>query len=156
MTLPLLIRGREKRARAADIKFRNPLPQPARIAVLDQRATGKNLRVFEPAQDEALQQFQPAVLAGTLDSLRKLATPPSGLKTVVIFSSSPLTAPDRDWLWEQFQVPCFEQLLGSHGRVIAEECEGHCGLHVVDVVPPTVMVTSAECGCGRTEPRLVT
>ena len=112
--------------------------------------------MFQSPHDQELHSFGPDILAGSLDDLRNVPAAPTSLKTVVIFSSSPLTEPDRDWLWNKFQVPCFEQLLGSHGRVIAEECEVHCGLHVLETVPASAMLTSVECACGRVEPRLLT
>lgn len=166
MTIPLLVGGRAQRASSADLlrklpvfgqlrtpKFRNPLPYPARTAVLGYRLSGNQVRTFRVADSDAIQAFRPALLVGDLADLYN-TVPPADLKAVVILSNNFMTATDRDRLWGRFQVPAFEQLVDHRLRVLAEECEAHCGLHVLD---PSVsgLRTSVECECGRTEPRIV-
>ncbi len=173
MRIPLLMnRGRAERASPAELstrskhifrfqatpRFRNPLSHPARVAVLGQTFTGNNLRVFSPAQFSQISDFEPQILAGTLINLRDLSQFVTASRAIVVFTnscSSPLLAANRDWLWQRFAVPCFEQLLDARGQVIAEECQVHAGLHVLQVGAVSGMLTSAECDCGRTEPRLV-
>jgi hypothetical protein len=70
-----------------------------------------------------------------------------------------LSPQDRDWLWTNFEAPVFEQLLSPYGDIIAEECDAHDGLHLVEGnEPPTDIsadIDSRICGCGRLEPRLI-
>ena len=169
MTIPLLNRGRAKRASSADLppssrsffrfrptpKFRNPLPHPARVAVLRERFTGNHLKTFHPTSTEHLISFRPGILAGSLEDLRLLAADVTASKAMVVFCSGPLAEAERNWLWQRFALPCFEQILDQRGHVIAEECEVHAGLHVLapDAIAGTL--TSVECECGRSEPRLV-
>ncbi len=167
-----MTRGRALRASPADSlpranrlfrfqptpKFRNPLPHPARVAVLQQRFTGGNLRLFSAAQFGFVSAFHPEILAGPLASLRQLAPEVAVSRAVVIFTdscSSPITQNHRDWLWQRFAVPCFEQLLDARGQVAAEECHVHSGLHVLTPEAVSGTLTSVECECGRSEPRLL-
>jgi hypothetical protein len=172
MRIPLLlVRGRAQRAPSADLpirtkhllrflpspKFRNPLPHPARVAMLSQRCSGRNLRLFQPSESTAIGAFRPEILAAPLSALRELSGSVSVSKAIVVFTdrcSSPLTQASRDWLWQRFAVPCFEQLLDATGHVIAEECQVHDGLHVLRLEATSGTLTTAECDCGRTEPRL--
>ncbi len=90
---------------------------------------------------------------------------------------------DRQRLWHAFGLPMFEQHIGLDGEVLACECEAHDGLHILhakavleqhtegsllltsltDVEQPTLRlrtgvfgrIVSGECGCGRSEPRVV-
>ena len=172
MRIPLLlVRGRAQRAPSADKprrtrhllrflpspKFRNPLPHPARVAVLTQRCSGRNLRIFQSTESLAIGAYRPEILAAPLSMLRELSESVSVSKALVVFTdrcSSPLTQATRDWLWQRFAVPCFEQLLDASGQVIAEECQVHDGLHVLRMDATSGTLTTAECDCGRTEPRL--
>lgn len=104
---------------------------------------------------------------------------------LVVFSgvdAGLLTAEQRQDLWERYQVPLFEQFLGTDGRVVAAECELHAGLHirpegaVFELLDDELVITSLTdqnspalrlrsgftgqidrepCECGRLEPRLV-
>jgi len=139
-------------------KFRNPLPHPARVAVLAQRFTGGNLRIFSASQFGFVSAFHPEILAGSLAALRQLSPEVLVTRAVVIFTdscSSPITQNHRDWLWRRFAVPCFEQFLDTRGQVIAEECHVHSGLHVLLPKAVSGTLTSVECECGRSEPRLL-
>jgi len=98
------------------------------------------------------------LIAGPLPALRELGISVTASKAVVVFTdacSSPLSDATRDWVWQRFAVPCFEQLLDNRGEVIAEECQAHAGMHVLCIASIPGMLTSAECDCGRTEPRLL-
>lgn len=173
MRIPLLMsRGRVTRASSAELssrsnrvfhfqptpRFRNPLSYPARIAVLAQRFTGNNLRVFSEDQFSRIPAFDPEIVAGTSTALSRLNQHVNVSRAIVVFTtscSSPVSQATRDWLWHRFAVPCFEQLLDARGRVIAEECQVHSGLHVLNIEAISGMLSSAECDCGRTEPRLM-
>jgi len=104
---------------------------------------------------------------------------------VVVFSgmdAGVLTEAQRDQIWAYYQVPLFEQLVGTDGKVIAAECEVHSGLHVspaaavLECVEGEILVTSltdtehpairvwsgltgeidwTPCECGRVEARLL-
>ncbi len=121
---------------------------------------------------QALRSQQPAVEEGTDHAM-------------VIFSGMDagiLTDEQRDRLWHKYQVPLFEQFVGTDGRVVASECEVHAGLHVrgddavVECVDGEIVLTSLTdhqtpalrvlsglsgalemeaCDCGRTEPRIM-
>jgi hypothetical protein len=104
---------------------------------------------------------------------------------VVVFSgmdAGVLTDEQRDQIWAYYQVPLFEQLVGTDGQVIAMECEVHSGLHInpaaavlecvdgeivmtslTDTEHPAIRVWSGltgridatPCECGRVEARLL-
>jgi hypothetical protein len=104
---------------------------------------------------------------------------------VVVFSgmdAGVLTQQQRDQIWAYYQVPLFEQLVGTDGKVIAMECEVHSGLHIsladafLECVEGEIVVTSltdtehpairlwsgltgridaTPCECGRVEARLI-
>ncbi|MDQ6676915.1 MAG: hypothetical protein M3Z09_06440 [Acidobacteriota bacterium] len=171
MRIPLLIRGRVTHASSADLPsrgkrgflfrpsppFRSPLPHPSKIAVISQRfQTGSRVRSFTTHDFVALAAYRPEILAGSLETLREVPQPVCVSKALVIFSNSAaelLGSEDRDWLWQNFAVPVFEQVLDARGRVLAEECEAHSGLHVLSERSWTGMLSTAECDCGRLEPR---
>jgi len=165
-------RGRAQRASSADLlprakrlfrfqptpKFRSPLPHPARVAVLSHRFVGNNLRIFAPNTFLDISSFQPHIVAGSVLALRELSGSVTASLAIVVFTnscSSPLETAHRDWLWQRFAVPCFEQLLDARGQVLAEECQVHSGLHVLRPSDISSKLTSVECDCGRTEPRLL-
>lgn len=89
----------------------------------------------------ALDQFQPSIIAGPQQELRrycqhvrawKLDT--SYLDTAVYCLTSlgerPLTDALRDELWDLFGVPVFEIFVAGDGQVLARECDAHEGWHV--------------------------
>jgi hypothetical protein len=142
--------------------FCPPAGPPRRIAVLRHLRMPRACKYFDPALPylmERLRDFRPDAVAGSYDQLMEL----SGLtidSAVIIFTatdSNPLTAVQRDLLWNTFGVPKFEQLLASDGSLMATECEAHEGLHVVahsGLFGPT-SVTDARCNCGQTIPRIL-
>ncbi|MCS7316253.1 MAG: hypothetical protein NZ554_12335, partial [Bryobacteraceae bacterium] len=92
--------------------------------------------------DGALIRFGPQVLAGPLRRLEQLAREfgpvPSGLLAavhaliVLVRPHEPLLdETGRARLWELFQAPVYQQVVGFDGRLLAWECEAHEGLHLV-------------------------
>jgi hypothetical protein len=72
---------------------------------------------------------------------------------VVVFTGTnfgELTDRMRDEVWRRWGVPVFEQLLAPDLTVIAEECDAHDGLHLVN--EPKEL--EAMCGCGSKAPRV--
>ena len=93
-----------------------------------------------------------------------------------------MTDAQHEDLWEKYQIPVFQQFVGTDGRVVAAECEVHAGLHIradaavfecvdnelvmtslTDEQSPALRMQSGLCGviereaceCGRGEPRIV-
>jgi hypothetical protein len=69
-----------------------------------------------------------------------------------------LTEPERDTLWDSYQVPVYTLLLGRDGDPIAFECEAQDGLHLRDDYCgglPFGRVESRLCECGRPGRRLM-
>jgi len=113
------------------------------------------------------------------------STQPRPDAAVMVFSgmdAGVLTESQRDQIWAYYQVPLFEQLVGTDGKVIAMECEVHSGLHIspsevilesvdgeivftslTDTRHPAIRVWSGltgeidvnPCECGRVEARLL-
>ncbi len=126
--------------------------QPRTAVVLSRRRQwfeeSKLVSVFEPANLETLQRFEPDALAAPTAFLVFLARMidagdfpsfPRVRRGVVAFSgltprregAAFLSVADRELLWQVFRVPVFEQYLGFDGRLVAWECEAHDGMHVV-------------------------
>jgi hypothetical protein len=138
--------------------------------------------------DSAADLYSPAAVAGATADLYNLARAVQDWQSnhaVAAFSgidAGVLTGAQRDELWKKYQVPVFEQFLGTDGRVVAAECEAHAGLHIrpdaavvqsvdneivltslTDEAAPALRVRSGlsgtidseTCECGRAEPRLV-
>lgn len=173
-------RFRCNRRQNPEVTFRYLLkPEPV-IKVL---VTGFSRRpwLVGPEDDHAFD-----TLAGPVPILRQVAAAARPLRFPCIAFTGPvhgmLSGDDRDLLWRAFRVPVFEQLLGVHGEVLAEECEAHDGLHVreEDVLFESfgdeLAVTSlralrypvfrlrmglsgrlerSPCGCGLSSPRLL-
>lgn len=74
-------------------------------------------------------------------------------------ASSPfLTEPERDTLWDSYQVPVYTLLVGRDGDPIAFECEAQDGLHLRDDYSGAHLfghVESRLCECGRPGRRLM-
>src|SRR5262245_2084614 len=114
--------------------------RPLRTAVLDHRFVQNEFtRVFLPSRVERIRRFCPEAVAGSMSSLRRLKEKAGDSLTVthalIVFTGldhGAMSQAERDWLWQIFEVPVFEQCLGLDGRVLAWECEAHSGLHIVD------------------------
>lgn len=136
--------------RESQFHFRYPLvPAPAVAVLLD------GFRVSS----------KPQTIAAPVGRLRELARTPEQQQYPVVAFTGPeygwLTSADRDLFWEAFGVTVFEQLV-LDGRVIAEECEAHDGLHLniassrnIDVAGLGFALTPDACACGKATPRLI-
>lgn len=160
------------------------------VPYAEARAGLGNCRM-EPASYVDL--YSPTALSGATSDLyrlsKSLAKPTFNWDSdcaMVVFSgldAGAFTLEQRDELWNEYQVPVFEQFLGTDGRVIASECEVHAGLHIrvdgviLETVGDEVVMTSLTdlespairvrtglkgpiehdaCACGRVEPRIQT
>ncbi len=121
-------------------------------------------------------------LSQSLQSTTPLKDTDHGLVVFSGVDAGLMTAEQRHDLWERYQVPLFEQFLGTDGRVVAAECELHAGLHirpngaVFELLDDELVITSLTdeaspalrmqsgftgqidrepCECGRLEPRLI-
>jgi hypothetical protein len=103
-----------------------------------------------PALYGAFDELSAAALTGARvgRAVFALARPPSPF----------LTEPQRDALWEWFQVPVLTLLLGLDGLPIAYECEAQDGLHLRDDYSGGLLsghIESRPCECGRPGRRLM-
>jgi hypothetical protein len=163
-----LLRGLRPRVLVEQQRFYFPLPVPARIALLEANfQTGPNIRQFAVSDLPWLRVWAPNALVLPLDLAlffadqkhRGLFDLPSLETAIVVLTSvddSPLADHHRDLLWGAFGVPVFEQLRGSHGAVIASECEVHDGLHFEDgeLLSLSGEIVNEPCACGSERPRL--
>lgn len=136
----------------------HPLGAVPKTAVF---ATGfaetRRVRLFPRGWTEKTEQWEPTSVAGPIEMLRSLQSSHAELEhPLIVFIydlKDRITSEDRDWLWNHFGVPVFEQLLGSDNRLLATECEAHDGLHLIMKVPHSILDRAA-CGCGSLSPRL--
>jgi hypothetical protein len=125
----------------------------------------------EERWSKELQRFEPEAIAATLEQFKRLAHAkiPRPRNAVIVLHRSArpgddgqtkgdarLTEADRDWLWDTFRVPIFEQIIGENGELLATECEAHNGMHIESARlpgdPRDLDITP--CPCGRDTPRL--
>ena len=137
----------------------HPLDPAPRTAILVPGfRTEKNTRVFENGWNVEAERFAPAVVAGTMVQLRELAASGVGIShAVVVFGSDPLERladRDRDFIWEAFGVPVFEQYLDERRNLLAHECDAHDGLHA-EKAPAGAELDRTPCACGSEVPKLV-
>lgn len=108
-----------------------PVP---RIAVFDARfEAGLSGVILRDEQVSELPESEFETVAAGLPLLLRmepLSWRPSF--PLVAFSSESriLTDEDRNFLWNAFGVPVFEQILDGRGQVVASECEAHEGFHL--------------------------
>ncbi len=140
--------------------FQYPIPPAPRTAVLVPgfRSRG-SVRIFPAGWGEDVAKFVPQAIAAALPQLDALAGVVPVTHAVVVFRSEHeprLGEAERKRLWWAFRVPAFEQVIGEEGVLLASECEAHNGLHIIaKLTLDRHAVDSAPCGCGRTEPRLI-
>jgi hypothetical protein len=153
----------------------------------------KGLDACPPASASRVDLYGPHAIAAASTDLVNLSRALSASSTidwnadhaiVVVcgMEAGLMTEAQRDTLWEMFQVPAFQQFVGTDGRVIAAECEVHAGLHirpenaVIETLAGELLITSLTdeqapalrmqsglsgtidreaCECGRSEPRIV-
>lgn len=149
------------RFRRSGAAFLHPLDPAPRTAILAPGfAETATVRVFPQGWTQAAARFHPTSIAGRLDALRDMARYDVELQhAVIVFTDvqQRLSEHDREFLWQAFGVPVFEQCLGPGNELVAGECEAHEGLHVASRVPAEWdgEVEHGRCACGSTAPRLV-
>jgi hypothetical protein len=123
-------------------KLRFPIVMPARVALFEGGfETDGAIRVFSAAETARLKAYVPDALVVPLQFALTLADQkrrglvefPALTTALVVLTSlgdTPLADHHRDFLWQVFHVPIFEQLRGWDGAVLARECEVHDGLHL--------------------------
>lgn len=143
------------------VVFVHPLETAARTAILMRGfEENKQVRVFPRGWTHAAARFRPTSLAGPLPALREMARYEVELEqAVIVFTDlqNRLKDSDRDFLWQAFGVPVYEQCRGQGNELLAAECEVHEGLHVCAGIPCNWEgeLDREQCGCGRTTPRLM-
>lgn len=154
--------------RRGEAAFLYPIPPAPRTAVLIPgfRAGGA-VRVFAGGWSGEVAEFAPQAIAGTLKQMEAIAATKisvsHALVIISLFEDVRLTGVDRENLWTRFGVPVFEQVIGEDGKLLAAECEAHCGLHLRARIGPSVWerlrgsggIDESPCACGRTTPRLM-
>ncbi|MBX5495526.1 MAG: hypothetical protein IRZ15_09345 [Bryobacteraceae bacterium] len=177
-------------------RLRHPITPTPRTAILDPAYQGdRNCRYIPPDDSRMLMKFEPESIAGPAEALLHLARAvergraphPGPRHSLIVFSDLQrglLREAERELLWNVFEVPIFEQLRGFGGELLAEECDAHCGLHLVpgeallefdnsrsgelllttlvDLGRPSIRVatgrmlvfTEERCGCGSRAPRV--
>jgi hypothetical protein len=131
-------------------------PTP-RTAILNSHLRDTSeLAGFQPGDRLGLACWNPAVVAGSLRDLLAMEFSPPYAVIAFTRPGSPLAHRDRDRLWRRFEVPIFEQMIDSAGRVVAWECEGHEGLHLLcpAAKAPAGEIRDGLCACGKRVRRL--
>lgn len=131
-------------------------PAPRTAILNSQFHDAPSLAGFEPGDERGLIRWNPAVVAGSLGDLLAMEFAPPNAVIVFTRPGSPLTQADRDRLWRRFEVPVFEQIVDGQWRVVAWECEGHEGLHLVcrAAKAPPGEIREDMCACGKRVRRL--
>lgn len=138
--------------------FIHPMDPAPRTAILAPGFRETRLvRMFPQGWNERARRFNPASVAGPVDQLRRLASEKWAIEqAVIVFTyvgGAALSPDDREWLWDAFGVPIFEQHLSPKNRLLATECDAHSGLHVVSGGAGWVLEDEV-CACGNPAPRL--
>jgi hypothetical protein len=139
--------------------FTHPIDPAPRTAVLAPgfRET-RLLRVFPEGWNESARRFEPRSIAAPLEHFRAVALDGWSLdQALVVFTyqgDAGLSELDREWLWQTFGVPIFEQHLGPRNQLLAAECDAHSGLHVVSGCEGYPLEEDL-CACGNPAPRLL-
>lgn len=140
--------------------FQHPLEPAPRTAILAPGFEESCLvRVFPRGWTNAAARFRPTAMAGPVRALKAAARFDVQLQHAVIAFTDlkeRLSECDRDFLWQAFGVPVFEQCLGSRNQLLAAECEAHDGLHLWQPAQPEWdgELELGRCACGSTTPRL--
>lgn len=146
------------RRRQNGARFVHPVQPVPRTAILRPGfAESKLVRVFSSGWTEDAARFGPASVAGSVDDLRQVARDGFVLQhSVVVLTTDDkpeLSSDDREYLWQTFGVPIFEQQLGPNNELIASECDAHNGLHMAGDFP-SLRRDKNSCACGNPAPRL--
>ena len=149
---------RLKRRKAA---FVHPLDPAPRTAILAPGfAQTDRIQVFPGGWSAQARRFRPTSIAAPINVLRELARRPVDLRhALIVFTDlrARLSESDREFLWQAFGVPVFEQCLDARNQLVAGECEAHHGLHLWRAIPSEWQrdVEHERCACGSPGPRLV-
>jgi hypothetical protein len=132
-------------------------PTPRTVVLVAGFEETRRVRVFPDGWGEAAERFEATSVAGPLKALRQLARHEVELKhAIIVFTYEPgerLSDADRDWLWNMFGVPVFEQVFSEDHTLLAFECEAHEGLHVVKQASGWEL-DDLLCACGCKLPKL--
>jgi hypothetical protein len=170
-------------------ELRDLLADPRRF----QNRIARGLRWPDPeqvtgARDRWLPLRRPETLVGPVSALLRLTSIPESIRRIVVASrvtTGLLREDQRESLWDAFERPVFERLVGLDGETLASECVAHAGLHLnpecvwiegshgdeselvltslAGVRYPLVRLRTgliaradrSRCGCGDPSPRLV-
>jgi len=138
--------------------FVHPIDPTPRTAILAPgfRPT-RTVRVFAEGWNDRVRRFDPCSIAGPLEQLRSLARDVWPLEQAVVaftYAGGPMISPhDRDSFWRAFGVPVYEQYLSPKNKLLAIECDAHCGLHVISGCEEFPLEHEV-CACGNPAPRL--
>jgi hypothetical protein len=150
----MIVKIRRRESGATFIHPMNPTPRTAILSPGFEQT--KLVRVFPAGWNDEAARFNPCSIAGPLEQLRRVAAFGFQLRHSVIaftYDGPPcLSADDRDFFWDAFGVPAFEEHLGPGNELLAMECEAHAGLHVTSELGNLRLDRSA-CGCGNPAPR---
>jgi hypothetical protein len=152
--------------RLAPVEYRSPLQPPLKTAILsDGFRENRRVRAFPRGWNEEAARFRPAVIAGDISELLRLAEnwnpawerPTHALVVFTPAGAPPLNDSARDTLWNSFGLPVFEYLLDQDCRLLAAECDAHQGLHLLDnsAAHPGWDLSSEPCSCANPAPRLL-
>jgi len=94
-----------------------------------------------PAAKARPKHAEPGAIRGSLEELLRLAArvgageaaaPTTARRIAVRTPLGERLASERarDYLWRAFELPIFEELVGSEGEPFAAECEAHSGFHL--------------------------
>ncbi len=139
--------------------FLHPIDPTPRTAIL---APGfrdtRLLRVFPEGWSKSARRFNPSSIAAPLEQFRIVAREDILLDQALIVltyaGGAELLPADREWLWNTFGVPVFEQHFGPRNKLLATECEAHAGLHVVSACEGLALEEDV-CPCGNPSPRML-
>jgi hypothetical protein len=146
------------RRRPSGATFVHPIDPAPRTAVL---AAGfretKLTRAFPQGWNERAARFSPASVAGPWEQVSQFARAGGRVEHSIVVFTYPgqpgLSAVEREFLWNAFEVPVFEQYLGPKSELLATECDAHAGLHVVNGYEDLDLEHDV-CLCGNRAPRL--
>ncbi len=146
------------RRRPSGATFVHPIDPAPRTAVLAAGFSQTKLtRVFAQGWNERAARFAPASIAGSWEQVLQVARASGRVEhSIVVFTypgESGLSAVEREYLWNMFGVPVFEQYLGPNCELLATECDAHAGLHVVNGYEELDLEHEV-CSCGNRAPRL--
>jgi hypothetical protein len=152
---------------AADIEsqrvFRYPLAAAIKMAVFSDclRVPREYLHFRESARPK-LDELGVSAIAAPASAIADLLTGWRATHPIVVFTGPDygvLTQDVREVLWNQSQVPLFEQLVSTDRIVIARECDAHAGLHLdpANLRPRGIQLhtVSGLCGCGTSGVRVL-